>query len=153
MGQFRAAAAGAAWYESPVPAPGSRYARFRRRLAPVALVIAVGVLVHETCKHDDVTTETIELRFGTHVAEIRHLRADVIAGGVPVAHVERDVGVGGPPVRFAVDAGGEHPRIQVDLTTASGPRRIERELVLEAGATVVVDLSRELDAPANTPSR
>jgi hypothetical protein len=132
-----------------VSEPASRYAKFRRRLAPVAVLIALGVLAHETCNKKEAARQTIELRFGDHAAEIRHLRADLMVDGVPVAHLERD---GAPdaqaPMRFDAMIDGDDVRVMVDITTGAGPRRAERIITRQPGAIVVVELGPELDRPA-----
>jgi hypothetical protein len=133
----------------PAPADESRYARFRRRLAPVALVIAIGVLVHENCKGKQAAGQAIELRFGAHRAEVTRVRADVLVGGTPVAHFERDLTAGGDaPVALRALTEDDPAVIVVDLATTHGPRRVTRDLAPDPGATIVVDLSRELDAAA-----
>ena len=130
------------------PAPASRYDRLRRRLAPIAVVIALIVLVRETLMSKrDVTRGTIELRFGAHAAEVSHVRATVFDDGAPVGHLERDLRADpSTPVRFPAEL-SERARVVVDLSTTAGPRRFEHALA--AGEVVVVDLGPDLDLAAH----
>lgn len=138
-GQFPAAAPDGAWYESRV----TRYEMFRKRLAPIALIVAIGVLATQTCNKKQADRETIELRFGGHAAAIQRVRADVFVDDAPVAHVERDLARDPTtPVRFPAVIDGGRARILVDLTTTHGPRRLSRTLT--AGELVIVDLGPDL---------
>ena len=130
-------------------APPSRYQRFRRRFAPVALVLALGLVgYHEWSRRAD-QPDTIELRFGGHVREIRHVRADVLIDGAPRGdHFERDLASGyDAPVRFPAVLDGDHASVLVEVATATGLRRIERPIAPGSHGTIVVDLAPALDAP------
>jgi hypothetical protein len=129
-----------------LPPPGSRYQWFRRKLAPVALVVALLVLAHETCNKKGAESETIELRFGDHVRELRSVHAEIFVDGQPAGHMDRDLSVDpNTPVTFPAVLDGERATIRIDVVTATGPRRFERTLT--AGSRVIVDLGAELDAP------
>jgi len=131
--------------------PGSRYDRFRRRLAPIAFLIAIGLLVKMTLDHRHETGVKVVIDFGAHAAEIRHLRADVFVGGEPVdTYLESSYPTGATgPATFDVRVPDGDATLRVDLTTTDGPRRIERRLTVVSGATVHVDLGRDLDRPAS----
>jgi len=122
----------------------TRYEWFRKRLAPVALIVALAVLAQQTCDRKQAASEQIELRFGTHADEVQHVRADVLVGDTPVAHVERDL-VADPstPVRFPAVVDGERATIMIDMTTTRGPRRVTRTLT--PGDVVIVDVGSDLD--------
>ncbi|MCE9572609.1 MAG: hypothetical protein K8W52_05585 [Deltaproteobacteria bacterium] len=127
----------------------SRYDLFRKRLAPVALIVALAALAHETCSHRSTNDVTIELGFGNHAGEIRHLRADVFVDGEPDAWMEQDFGPDGAdrPPRFRAMVPGDHAVLRVDMVTTAGPRRVEHKLAPESGATLLVDLGADLDSP------
>ena len=124
----------------------SRYDRLRRVLAPIAVVIALVVLVRESMGRKGAEHGTIELRFGAHAAEVTHVRADVFdEHDAPVGHLERDLRAdSSTPVRFPAEL-GEHARIVIDLATTRGPRRFEH--ALGTGDDVVVDVGADLQAP------
>jgi hypothetical protein len=128
------------------PARPSRYDRLRRVLAPIAVVIALVLLVRETTSKRDADRGTIELRFGAHAAEVTHVRADVLdATGAPVGYVERDLRADPTtPIRFPAEV-GDRARIVIDLRTTRGPRRFEH--ALSKGDEVVVDVGADLAAP------
>ncbi len=127
----------------------SRYDLFRKRLAPVALVVALAALGHETCGRSGSNDVTIELGFGTHAGEIRRVRADVFVDGEPDAWMEQAFGPDGAdrPPRFRALVPEGHAVLRVDLVTASGARRVEHKLSPASGATLLVDLGADLDAP------
>ena len=122
----------------------TRYEWFRKRLAPVALILALVLLAHETCNRQQAASETIELRFGSHAAEVQHVRADVLVGDQPVGYVERDLTADPTtPVRFPAVIDGDNASISIDLRTTRGPRHVTRALT--PGDVVIVDLGPDLD--------
>jgi hypothetical protein len=127
----------------------SRYDLFRKRIAPVAFAVALAALAHETCNRRGGDDVTVELAFGAHAAEVRHVRADVFVDGEPDAWMEHDFGTDGvtTPPRFRAMVRGENAIVRIDVDTLSGPHRIERKLAVVDGATVTVDLARDLDPP------
>ena len=124
--------------------PRSRYDRLRRVLAPIAVVIALVVLVRESMGRRGADHGTIELRFGAHAAEVTHVRADVLDGsGAPVGHYERDLRAdSSTPVRFPAEL-DDRARLVIDLSTTRGPRRFEH--ALGTGDDLVVDVGADLD--------
>jgi hypothetical protein len=130
--------------------PGSRYDRFRRRVAPIALVLAIGLVVKVVLDQRHQTGVTVVIDFGGHGAEVRHLRADVFVDGAPLeTYLESTYPAGAEgPATFEVRVPDGDALLRVDLSTTRGPRRIERRLTVVDGAKVHVDLGRDLDRPA-----
>jgi hypothetical protein len=122
---------------------GSRYEWFRKRLALVAVIIAVLVLVHEAFKSKDVSRAQVELRFGAHAAEVEHVRARIMVDGEQVGDAERDFTADQSTIRFPAELGGDRASIVVDLDTTRGHRRFEHALT--RGDVVIVDLGPDLD--------
>jgi hypothetical protein len=123
----------------------SRYDRLRRRIAPVAFLLALGFLVHQTCQSEERQQTTIVLDFGDAAPRVKAVRADVFSDdGEPVAWFERAA----PPdasgrVSFpAMLDGPSTLRLRVD--TATGLVPLERRLRSDGGDTLVVDVGRDL---------
>jgi hypothetical protein len=125
---------------------GSRYEWFRKRIALVAVVIAVLVLANEMFKSKDVSRATVELRFGAHAAEVEHARASILVDSEQVGWAERDFTIDSSTMRFPAELGGDRASIVVELDTTRGHRRFEHQLT--RGDVVVVDLGPDLDRPA-----
>jgi hypothetical protein len=125
---------------------GSRYEWFRKRIALVAVIIAVLVLVNEMFKSKDVSRATVELRFGAHAAEIQHVRARIVVDGEQVGDAERDFTADQSTIRFPAELAGDRSSIVVDLDTTGGHRTFEH--VLTRGDVVIVDVGPDLDRPA-----
>jgi len=128
-------------------AEGSRYEWFRRRLAPVAFLIALGVLVHQTCQSRDRAEVTVGLDYGAAAAQVSHVRADVMVGDESVSWFESGPPVPGVPAQFRALIEGGQATVRIEVTTAAGVRTIERKIVAEGGSAVTLHLGDDLAAP------
>jgi hypothetical protein len=122
----------------------SRYDRWRRRLAPVALLIALGVLAHDTCERKDKAGTPIVLDLGAARPSVRHVRADAFVAGEPAGWFESDV-VGDRPLQFRALI-EDRAIVRVQVTTDHGLRVIERA-VHPGSDPVTLGLERDLIAP------
>ena len=123
-----------------MPEP-SRYDRWRRRLAPAALLIALGVLAYDTCESKEKSGTPIVLDLGAARPSVRHVRADAFVAGEPSGWFEADV-VGERPlqVRAMIE---DRAVLRIQATTDRGLRVLER-VVHPSSHPVTISLERDL---------
>jgi len=125
----------------------SKYDLFRRRIAPVAFVLALGFIAYDTCSKHERTHATIVLDFGAAAADVRAVDAEIWMNGEQVMHFRRNALEGGQigAARFETslpDTEGEL-RVAVDMADGSH-RQATRTLRVDEGATVTFRLERDL---------
>ena len=121
----------------------SRYALFRRRLAPIAFILAIALIGHEQCTKMHRTHATVVLDLGDVAPRVVSVDAEVKIGDESAAIFHRaaqPIGTCKLELSLPVDDAD----LQVDVDVAGTPKRIHRKLHLEEGATITVLLAREL---------
>lgn len=125
----------------------SKYDLFRRRIAPVAFVLALGLIVYDTCQKHERTHATIVLDFGTAEPEVRAVEAEIWMNGEQVTQFRRAAPEGAyiGPARFETSLPDTEGELRVAVDLASGARRnATKPLHLQEGATVTIRLERDL---------
>jgi hypothetical protein len=122
----------------------SRYDRWRRRLAPAALLIALGVLAYDTCESKEKSGTPIVLDLGAARPSVRHVRADAFVAGEPSGWFESAV-IGTEPLRFRALL-EDRAVVRLQVTTDRGVRVLER-VVHPSSDPVTLSLEGELRAP------
>ncbi len=124
----------------------SRYDLFRRRLAPIAFVLAMGLLIRESCQKQQRTHATIHVDLPAQKAQIAAIDADVVVGGDNFGHLHRaaaaDLPIDARPLEFAVTLPDDDGEVRFDLELASGAhKQIVRRFHASEGATIRFALS------------
>lgn len=137
----------------------SRYDLFRRRLAPIAFVLAMGLLIRESCQKQQRTHATIHVDLPAQKAQIAAIDADVVvgdksaggrtrssAGGAAevddnFGHLHRaaaaDLPIDARPLDFAVTLPDDDGEVRFDLELASGAhKQLVRRFHASEGATI-----------------
>ncbi len=132
---------GAAMLEEAV----SRYARIRRRLAPLAFGLAIALLARESCQKETRTHATIVLDLQDQAATARTVDAELVVGEDRfVFHRAALPGMRIGPCQFPVAMPAEDGELRIDLELGSEPGSEHRQLVRRIhavdGATVTVTL-------------
>ncbi len=123
----------------------SRYALFRRRLAPIAFILAIGLIGHEQCTKLHRTHATVVLDFDDVAPRLVSVDAEVKIGDESAAIFHREAhGHAIGPCKFELALPVDDADLQVDVDVAGTPKRIVRKLHLTEGATITVPLAREL---------
>jgi hypothetical protein len=128
----------------------SRYDLFRRRIAPIAFLLAIGLIARDSCQKDHRTHTTVELQLGDARSRVRAVDVDVVTGDQTVAQFHRAALPGAliGPCRFelALPADDGELRIDVDLGVdlAAGHRRLTRPFHAVEGATMLVPIEGDL---------
>lgn len=126
----------------------SRYDLFRRRLAPVAFLLAIGLIARDSCQKDRRTHTTVELQLGDARSRVRAVDVDVVAGDQTVTRFHRaalpDLLIG--PCRFevALPPEAEDGQLRIDVDLGAEHRRLTRAYHAVEGATTLVPLEGDL---------
>lgn len=124
----------------------SRYALFRRRLAPIAFILAIALIGHEQCTKMQRTHATVVLDLEDVAPRVVSVDAEVKIGDESAAIFHREAhaphAIG--PCKFELALPVDDADLQVDVDVAGTSKRIHRKLHLTEGATITVPLGREL---------
>jgi hypothetical protein len=126
----------------------SRYDLFRRRIAPIAFLLAIGLIARDSCQKDHRTHTTAELDLGAARSAVRAVDVDVVVGGETVAQFYRAALPGNliGPCRFSLALPADDGELRIDLDMGDAHRRLTRRFHAVEGATMVVNASDGPDA-------
>lgn len=130
----------------------SRYDLFRRRIAPIAFLLAIGLLARDSCEKGRRTHTTVELQLGEARPRVRAVDADVMIGEDIVARFHRAALPGAliGPCRFEVALPGSGPapaddgQLRITVELGDEHRRLSRAFHAIEGATLTVPLEGDL---------
>lgn len=127
----------------------SRYDLIRRRIAPIAFLIAIALIARDSCEKHQRTHSTVELDFGEARPRVHAVEVRVVAGTDVVATFQRTaLGAGGiGTCRFDAALPGEDGELQIDVDLGGERRALIRRFHAVEGATVRVSLGDALAAP------
>ena len=124
----------------------TRYDLFRKRIAPIAFVVAMALLVRESCNKAERTHATIVMDFGGAEPSVVAVDADLSIDGALLSRFHQGTLTGqhiGKP-RFETAMPSQDGSLQIDVELASGHRQITRAIHVEEGATVTLSLGPDL---------
>ena len=126
----------------------SRYDLFRRRIAPIAFLLAIGLIARDSCQKDHRTHTTAELDFGAARPQVRAVDVDVVIGDETVAQFYRTALPGNiiGPCRFQLALPADDGELRIDLDLGGEHRRLTRRFHAVEGATMLVNASDGPDA-------
>jgi hypothetical protein len=121
---------------------------FRRRLAPIAFVIAIALIGHEQCTKMHRTHATVVLDFDDVAPRIVTVDAEVKIGdpnpeSAAIFHREAH-GHGIGPCKFDLALPVDDAELTVDVDVGGTPKHVHRTLHLIEGATITVPLARDV---------
>lgn len=125
----------------------SKYDLFRRRIAPVAFVLALGLIAYDTCDKHQRTHATFVLDFGTVEPDVRAVEAEIWMNGDRVTFFRREAPAGGVigASRFETSLPDTHGEMRVDVDLASGVHKhVVRKLEVVEGSTTTIRLDHDL---------
>ncbi|MGE0548219.1 MAG: hypothetical protein AB7O24_07215 [Kofleriaceae bacterium] len=125
----------------------SRYELFRKRIAPIAFILAIALLARETCNQQQRLRATIVLELGDAASRVRHLTAEVWVGDDMIAQLQRQAIPGLPfgAVELPVGMPAQEGELRVDIDLEGTHRHLKRLIyVAEDGTRVTVPLGAEL---------
>lgn len=127
----------------------------RKRLAPLVLLFAVGLLVRETCAGQQRSEITLRFDLGVHGSRVRALWVDVMVDGTSVGQMQRStaggVAMGVPEMKAVLPDGQAELRIDLELlapvpggSVVPARRVVRRGIRTEGGDVVTVALGPEV---------
>jgi hypothetical protein len=127
----------------------SRYDLFRRRIAPIALLLAIVLMARENCQKDQRIHATFVLELGEAARDVRSLDAEVSLAGDRYAAYHREALPGGTigPIRFEAALPADDGELRIDITTSARTLHVVRRFHAADGSTVTVPLASDLTAP------
>ena len=128
----------------------SRYTKFRRRLAPVALFLGIALIARESCQNSQRTHTTVRLGFGAMQADVRAVDVDVVIGSEVVASFHRaaepDRAIGTCEFKLVVAQDEGELRIAIDRGATT--QRLTRHYHAVEGSTMLVPIPDPTPDPA-----
>jgi hypothetical protein len=127
----------------------SWYDVFRRRVAPIAFLLALVALGYQTCRAESVDVD-LALRLGPGAAAVDAVRVDFLTdeSGEHVAYFERRFPGGAPAeLRQPVQLPAGMYRLDIELELDGERRRLSRVIDVEGSTGIRVDLTGELATP------
>ena len=118
----------------------SRYDLFRRRIAPIALFVAIALIARDSCEKDQRTHTTVELQFAAESRKVVAVAVDVVIGSETIASFHRvalaDQPIG--PCRFPLVLTAEDGELRIDVDHGTDHQRLTRRFHAVEGSTVIV---------------
>lgn len=125
----------------------SRYDLFRKRIAPIAFILAMGLLIRETCQNNERIHATIVIGAGEAEANVKSIEAKVIVEGETLGELRREAqpGMRIGKARFEVSLPQADGQLIIDVDLGEAEKRhVMRRIHASEGATIDIDLSSDL---------
>lgn len=124
----------------------SRYDLFRKRIAPIAFILGMILLVRETCQKDERIHATIVIKTGEAEAKVKAIDAKMIVEGETLGELHREAqpGLRIGEARFDVALPQADGQVIIDVDMEGGSRHVLRRVHATEGATIELDLSSDL---------
>ncbi len=124
----------------------SRYQMLRKRVAPIAFILGMGLLVRHTCQQEERIHATIVISAGEAEARVTALDAKVIVQGETLGTLHRDAqpGMRIGKASFAVALPEADGQVMIDVSLGAETRQVMRRIHAAEGATIELDLSADL---------
>jgi hypothetical protein len=125
----------------------TRYDLFRKRIAPIAFVIVLGLIAYDTCNKQERTHATLVFDYGTAEPQVREVEAELWMNNASVAQFHRVALEGGHigATKFPVSLPAKDGELRFEVDVEGGVRKtFTRAIHVEEGAVVTVPLERDL---------
>ncbi|HET9622531.1 MAG TPA: hypothetical protein VFP84_14265 [Kofleriaceae bacterium] len=124
----------------------SRYDLIRKRLAPIAFFLAIGLLVRDSCQKEQRTHTTIELAFdGAQAASARAVDVAVVIKNETFSTFHRAALPGAMlgPVRFAASLPADDGELRIDVDLGDHHQEVTRRFHAVDGSSMIVHVPAE----------
>jgi hypothetical protein len=123
----------------------SKYDLFRKRIAPIAFIVAIALMARESCLKDQRTHATVVFDFGAAEASVRAIDAELWVNGAQLStfhrvRVDRHIG----KTQFDTAMPDPDGELRIDVDLGETHKKIVRHIHAEDGATVRVALGSDL---------
>jgi hypothetical protein len=131
----------------------SRYALIRKRLAPIAFFLAIGLLVRDNCQKQQRTHTSIELAFASEQPKIRAVDIGVVINNETFATFHRAALPGSliGPVRFQAALPADDGELHIDIDLGDHHQQLTRRFHAVEGSAMIVHIPDD-DAPPAPPA-
>jgi hypothetical protein len=118
----------------------------RKRIAPLIFILAMGLLVRETCQKADRAHATVVLELGAAEAKVRQVDVTLHVDGdeLSVFHRVAPPGLTIGPIRFDVSMPSRDGELRVDVRLDTATKHVVRKIHAEDGAVMTVKIGDEL---------
>lgn len=125
----------------------TKYDLFRRRIAPIAFGLAIAFISYDTCNKQERTNATLVIEYGAAEHDVHAVEAEVWMNGEQVTQFRR-VALEGAYIgttKFKASLPDVDGELRMDVELTSGEhRKVSRAIHVTEGATVTVQLERDL---------
>jgi hypothetical protein len=123
----------------------SKYDLFRRRIAPIAFIVAIALMARESCMKQQRTHATVVFDFGAAEASVKAVDAELWVGGEQLSTfhriaLENHIG----KTQFQASMPDPDGELRIDVDLGETHKNLVRRIHVEDGATVHVSLGSEL---------
>ena len=127
----------------------SRYDLFRRRIAPIAFLLAIGLIARDSCEKERRTHTTVELELGDARPQVHAVDVEVEISGAVVARFHRAAlpGAAIGPCRFELALPEDDGELKIDVDLGGAHRVVTRRFHAVEGSTMAVALAADLAPP------
>ncbi len=124
----------------------TRYDLFRKRIAPIAFILAMGLLVRQTCQKEQRFHATVVISAGDAEPKVKAIDAKVIVQGETLGEMHREAQPGMliGKAKFDVALPEEDGQVIIDVDLGAEKRHVMRRIHVAEGATIELDLSSDL---------
>lgn len=118
----------------------------RKRIAPLIFILAMGLMIRETCQKADRAQATVVIELGAAEAKVRAIDVMLNVDGddLSVFHRIAPSGLTIGPIRFPVSMPSRDGELRIDATLEKTTKRITRKFHAEDGAVVTIKIGDEL---------
>ncbi len=124
----------------------SRYDLFRKRIAPIAFILGLALLVRETCQNEQRIHATIIVSAGEAEPRVTSIDAKVIVQGETYGEMHREAAPGMRigKAKFDISLPEADGQVIFDVNLGGEKRHVMRRIHATEGATIELDLSVDL---------
>jgi hypothetical protein len=124
----------------------SRYDLFRKRIAPIAFLLAMGLLIRQTCHGEQRIHATVVISAGDAEAKVTTIDAKVIVQGATLGELHREAqpGMRIGKATFVVALPEEDAQVIIDVDMNGDKRHVLRRIHAVEGATIDLELASDL---------
>jgi hypothetical protein len=118
----------------------------RKRIAPLIFLLAMGLLVRETCQKADRAQATVVIELGGAEAKVRAVDVTMHVDGdeLSVFHRVAPPGLTIGPIRFPVSMPSRDGELKIDVSLETTTKHVVRKIHAEDGSVVTVQIGDEL---------
>lgn len=124
----------------------TRYEFFRKRIAPVAFLVVVGLIAYDAYDKDRAkrARATIVIDLGSAASHVRTVEAELFVRDDFVTNFQRDLTAKPGPLRFEVHMPEEQGELRIQANLGERTKSLVRKIDVEEGGTTTVSIGSEL---------